>query len=215
MSQDTRRRRRHGGDGKLTRAHSGTDMATALVGGRQDHELVMQFLSGRLWPDGARRVTAWVPVGFSMGGHLAWRLLRECAPVRAAVPICSTPSESLGSLLLRPDALHGPEPGPGPVQPPEVVHYFAHSHRTPGHWERYAGKRVLAVHGALDAVMPFRLGGASWARVAQHAAAAERFEEPGRGHVCSPAMVRRAAQFLWDHAVGPDAEAEAETEVEP
>lgn len=174
-------------------------MATALVGGKQDHELVMQFLSGRLWADGSRAISEWVSIGFSMGGHLCWRLLRECAQIRLGVPICSTPSESLGNLL-RAEVL---PPGAQPVvQPPEVVHYFSRSHREePRHWERYAGKKVLAVHGQLDNVMPFRLGAESWAQLTQHTAAAERYEEPGRGHVCSPPMVRRAAQFIWDHAV--------------
>lgn len=174
-------------------------MATALVGGKQDHELVMQFLSGRLWPDGSRTVTSWVSVGFSMGGHLCWRLLRESPAIQLGVPICSTPSESLGSLLQ----VERLPPGvPAVQQPPEVAHYF--EHREPGHWARYRGKKVLAIHGQLDGVMPFRLGEASWDEIAREAAVAERWEEQRRGHVCSPPMVERAARIVWDHNVAAD-----------
>lgn len=173
-------------------------MSTALVGGKQDHELMMQFLSGRLWADGSRVISEWISVGFSMGGHLCWRLLRECPQVKLGIPICSTPSESLGNLLrakvLPPDA-------PEVTQPPEVVHYFSESHNEPNHWERYDGKKILAVHGQLDNVMPFRLGAESWEKLAPHTAVAQRYEEPGRGHVCSPPMVRRAAEFIWNHSV--------------
>lgn len=173
-------------------------MATALVGGKQDVELVMQFLSGRLWADGSREISEWVSVGFSMGGHLTWRLLRESPQIRLGVPICSTPSESLGNLL-RAEQL--PPGAPEVTQPPEVVHYFSMSHHEPRHWERYAGKKILAIHGQLDNVMPFRLGAENWAKLTQHTAVSERYEEAGRGHVCSPPMVKRAAQFIWDHSV--------------
>jgi hypothetical protein len=52
-------------------------MAMTVTGGKQDHQLIMDFLPGYLFPNDERRVAEFMSAGVSMGGHVTWRLLRE------------------------------------------------------------------------------------------------------------------------------------------
>lgn len=158
----------------------------------------MEFLEGHLFPSGDRQVVEYMVAGFSMGGHVAWRLLREDDRIRIGVPICSLPSETLGRKLLNREL----PPNSPPSHVPPVVERFFNTPSPPG---TYAGKCILAIHGGLDAVLPWTLGDDRWLEIAQEAKAAERYVQPDAGHIVSQEMVRRTAEWLWRYGLTEEA----------
>jgi predicted esterase len=63
----------------------------------------------------------------------------------------------------------------------------------------YAGKKILSIHGAEDELVPYRHGRAKIAEVQAAAPAGEVdvYVQDGRGHVCTPEMLRRASEWFW------------------
>lgn len=119
-------------------------------------------------------------------------MIREDPRVKIAVPICSLPSDALGKhLLWRADKL----PDNTTHLPTAVREYFG-SRAAPG---TYRGKKILALHGGLDAMLPWKNGAEEWEKVVSEAGPgeAERWIDEGYGHVVSQEMVRRTAEWLW------------------
>ncbi|BEI79790.1 hypothetical protein CcaverHIS002_0103190 [Cutaneotrichosporon cavernicola] len=165
--------------------------AANIMGGAMDHEYIMNLLPAYLFPRGERVVEEYMCAGFSMGGHVTWRMVREDPRVKIAVPICSYPGEALGPLLIKraevlPDKTY---------LPPSVEKFFL-ERSAPG---TYAGKKILALHGDLDALMPWHKAEDEWQRVAGECAPgeSERWVDYDHGHVVSQDMVRRAAEWFW------------------
>jgi dienelactone hydrolase len=161
------------------------------MGGAMDHEYIMNLLPAYLFPRHERVVEEYMCAGFSMGGHVTWRMVREDPRVKIAVPICSLPGEALGPLLLKraemlPDKTH---------LPPAVEKFFL-ERSAPG---TYAGKKILALHGDLDALMPWQSADDEWKRVASECSPgeSERWIDNDYGHVVSQEMVRRTAAWFW------------------
>lgn len=166
-------------------------MAMALTGGIQDHELIMEFLEGHLFPKGERTIAEFMTTGFSMGGHIAWRLVRQDPRIRIAVPICSIPSETLHRRIMKREAAAS---GAGLPIPAAVERFFFDS---PPVYPTYADKYVLALHGGLDNVMSYAIGDDKWHEIAGVAVAADRYIQPDTGHIVSEEMVRRTAEWMW------------------
>jgi hypothetical protein len=61
----------------------------------------------------------------------------------------------------------------------------------------YRGKKILALQGGVDRIFPPSLGAARWAEVAQEAEVAERWIDGGFGHVVTPGMTARVAEWFW------------------
>lgn len=61
----------------------------------------------------------------------------------------------------------------------------------------YRGKKVLAVHGSVDKIMPFSLGEEKWPRLRGELENYDVYIEEGFGHVVTPGMVRVTAEWLW------------------
>lgn len=51
--------------------------SSGIQGGLKDQVYLLDVLPSFLWPNDERRVAEWVACGMSMGGHQAWRLLRD------------------------------------------------------------------------------------------------------------------------------------------
>lgn len=123
-------------------------------------------------------------------GHVCWRLLRHEPRIKVGVPICSTPSENLRFRLI--DSPLPPNTTESPV-PKDVLAYF----RAPCAPGAYNGKKILAVFGGLDNVMPRSLADDRWPVIASEAAAFDTWVDSEFGHVVSQDMVRHAAEWLW------------------
>lgn len=63
----------------------------------------------------------------------------------------------------------------------------------------YADKKILSIHGALDELVPYRLGKDKIAKIQAGARPGdvEVYVQEGRGHVCTPEMLRRASEWFW------------------
>lgn len=119
-------------------------------------------------------------------------MIREDPRVNIAVPICSLPSESLGRhLLWRVDSLTDKS-----TYVPTAVRDFFRTNPPKG---TYAGKKILSLHGGLDAMVPWQNGAKDWDAITAEMGAgeADRWVDEAYGHVVSQEMVRRAAEWFW------------------
>lgn len=65
----------------------------------------------------------------------------------------------------------------------------------------YAGKKILALCGGIDEVVPPALGQKEWDIVKAETGNAHQWIQPGRGHICTPEMVARTAEFFAEHGL--------------
>jgi len=95
---------------------------------------------------------------------------------------------------------------PNPVAaawPPTADKYF----KPPTSLEGYLGKKILTLHGDLDNVLPQDIGQKHFEAVqAQEAPGhVEQWTQAGRGHVITPEMTQRTAEWLWRWGISPEA----------
>lgn len=165
----------------------------------------MEFLPLMLFPQSERKVVEFMSTGFSMGGrcgkilqlivgHVCWRLLRDNPQIRVAVPICSVPSESLGKLFMARELPPGSKES---FLPDATRDFFI----TPPAEGTYAGRHILAIHGAHDALIPWQWGDEDWDVIEKEAmstgGSAARHIVPTAGHKVSEEMVRLTAEWCW------------------
>lgn len=116
--------------------------------------------------------------------------MRNDDRINIFVPICSIPSEVLRLRLLTSPL----PPGTSETYVPESVKAFFNA---PCPTSVYRGKKILAIHGGLDFIMPWHLGAQRWEEIRTEAGAAERWIDEGFGHVVTPGMVEHAAEWFW------------------
>lgn len=111
-------------------------------------------------------------------------------PFDAFAPYLGARAESLG-LEFKP-----------PTYPPSLVPYL----NTPEPKDAYKGKKILAIHGELDELVPYRFGKETIARIQAEAPAGdvEVYVQEQRGHVCTPEMVRKTAEWFWRWGLSQD-----------
>lgn len=64
----------------------------------------------------------------------------------------------------------------------------------------YKGKKILALHGSIDQVVPPALGQDDWEkRIVPECGPGntEQWVQEGRGHICTPEMVEKAAGWFY------------------
>ncbi|KAL1411867.1 hypothetical protein Q8F55_002844 [Vanrija albida] len=181
-----------------------TAMATTLKGGAQDHQLIMAYLEDYLFPHGERHIAEYMATGVSLGGHLLWRLMKEDPRIRVAVPIISCPPDSLVLVHTAHWRANGTL-GTNAMYYPKHVREFYEDSTPDGVW---VGRKILALHGDLDQVVPPVFSEASWPKVVAEAGrdSTEQVIQPGVGHICTPEMVRRASEWFYRWGACADAE---------
>ncbi|GMK56131.1 hypothetical protein CspeluHIS016_0211870 [Cutaneotrichosporon spelunceum] len=170
------------------------DMAATVYGSCQDHDFVIRFLEPYLWPNGERKIVEWMATGISLGGNSVWRMLREDPRIRIAAPIIGLPFESFGTYLGARAVQMGLSWGP-PTYPDSLVPLIT-ARAAP---DAYKNKKILTLHGAQDELVPYRHGRAKIAEIQDAAPAGdvEVFVQEGKGHVCTPEMLRAASEWFW------------------
>lgn len=114
------------------------------------------------------------------------------------MPIISVPSDALQNVhtaRFRAEKTLGTEA----MYYPAATKAFYENRSAPG---TYKDKKILALCGAIDEVVPPAFGADEWNRVRGEAAAAEQWIQEGRGHICTPEMVARAAAWFVRHGLG-------------
>lgn len=150
--------------------------------------MIMEYLPAYLFPHAEREVVEFMTCGVSMGGHVTWRLLREDPRIRIGVPIISIPSEAQGEMLIK---------RVGKVEtyfPPAVKKYFFEKSG-----DVYRGKKILSIHGELDMLIEPKACLDAWDMIRAQGGEGEmeRFVQEERGHVVTPEMVAKAAEWFW------------------
>jgi len=111
------------------------------------------------------------------------------------VPIISIPSEALGGLLTaRVQKLAAQ--GIQTYYPPAVAEFYE-SRPAP---DAYANKKILAIYGKEDRMLPIRFGQEAFDVIAARAvepAHVVQYIQEKKGHVVSREMVGRAAEWFW------------------
>lgn len=131
-------------------------------------------------------------------GHVVWRLLREDPRVRIGVPIITVPGEALGNLLTtrsrRNDTL-GKSSGKAAAHYPTATREYYEAAPRP---DVYDGKKILALCGQLDRMLPPKFGDAAFKDIqARVGSDCQMWVQEDRGHVVSPEMVQRAAEWFY------------------
>lgn len=184
-------------------------MATTITGGVEDHQLIMDMLEDYVFPLGDRKIVEFMCTGVSLGGHLIWRLMKigewhswlmnlsriALTPdprVRVAVPIISVPPDALTKVHTARFRAEGTL-GTDKMYFPKATREFYEGKTAPG---TFKDKCILALCGGVDEVVPPSFGQEDWEKVRAEARATDQWIQPGRGHICTPEMVARAAEWF-------------------
>jgi hypothetical protein len=123
------------------------------------------------------------------------RVLMVDPRITIGVPMISIPSEALGGLLtarVRKLAAQGVNTH----YPPAVANYFESRPAA----DAYAHKKILAIYGKEDRMLPPRFGQEALDLITSRAVQAGdvvQFVQENKGHVISAEMVGRAAEWFW------------------
>ncbi|KAI0646049.1 Alpha/Beta hydrolase protein [Trametes meyenii] len=181
------------------------DMYAIQTGTAADVSYLIDFLPSYLFPNEERTISQFLCVGKSLGGHATWIVLRNEPRIKIAVPIIACPDYL--ALMSRRAKNHKLPVGP-PCFPkslldliqradPSVAPYTADDASNP-----FLGKKILVLSGQEDKKVP-------WTSAKEFVeglnvgpgGVKEVIVEPGVGHEFSPAMVKEAARFVWQHAL--------------
>ncbi|KZW02918.1 hypothetical protein EXIGLDRAFT_586244, partial [Exidia glandulosa HHB12029] len=116
------------------------DMFTIQTGTARDVSFLIDFFPAYLYPSGENRVVEWGVIGYSLGGHSAWILLREDPRITIGIPIVGCPTyEPLMKWRMKQTF------GTPDLEAP----------RYPDTFREYVSKGVAVPYTALDASNPF------------------------------------------------------------
>lgn len=119
--------------------------------------------------------------------------------VRVAVPIIAVPADALGRVhtaRFRAEGVLGTDK----MYYPARTKAFYEDHKGPG---PYKGKKILALCGGVDEVIPPRLGMGEWNDVVDLLGkeSAQMVVQDNAGHICTPEMVGHAADWFYKWGV--------------
>lgn len=119
-------------------------------------------------------------------------MVRDDPRVRVVVPVNTTPSPSLPRIWSQNEQLYREHP---PLLPAATRKWFFD--QPPA--SVYRGKKILSLHGAEDNVVPFKISEESFPPIqaACPPGDVEKWIQPGAGHLCSPEMVQRGAEWFY------------------
>lgn len=118
--------------------------------------------------------------------------------VRIAVPIISVPADALKNVHTARFKAEGTL-GTDKMYYPRATRAFYEDVTPKG---TYKDKMILALCGGVDEVVPPAFGAEEWEGVKKEAKAAEQWIQAGRGHICTPEMVGRAAEWFVRWGLG-------------
>ncbi|WWC72906.1 uncharacterized protein I206_106870 [Kwoniella pini CBS 10737] len=176
------------------------DMAAKVYGGAQDIQLIIDFLASYLFPRGEKTIKEWIITGISLGGHVAWRLLREEPRIKIGIPIIGLPFESFPKYM-KPRAEGLGIPFTPPTYPPSLTPLLEDD----VDHHKYKGKKILTIHGGHDKLVPLDKGREDIDIVLKVANESEGRGEiwidENTGHAVSKEMVEKTAEWIWEYGL--------------
>ncbi|KAI8969856.1 Alpha/Beta hydrolase protein [Trametes punicea] len=187
------------------------DMYAIQTGTANDVSFLIDFLPAYLFPYGERRISQWFVSGVSLGGHSTWITLKNDSRVTLGIPIIGCPDYL--TLMSERAAQSKLTVGP-PYFPESLLAYIRthdpaaapHTSDAPMKANPFWGKKILVLCGKEDTIVPWSAS----RKFVEELDVGEGMEgggvkewvvEEGTGHRCSDAMVKRAADFIWNHAL--------------
>ncbi|KAH7882421.1 hypothetical protein F5I97DRAFT_1939454 [Phlebopus sp. FC_14] len=195
---------RNGGwhkDPAQTNAQHAIDMYAIQTGTAHDVTSLIDHIPSFLYPSGERNIIEWGMAGISLGGHSTWIALSREPRIQLAIPIIGCPDYT---KLLQSRAQSFGVPFAPPYYPPQLKAYVdTHdpaklSFREMGPSNPFLGKKILALFGAKDELVP-------WAASSDFIEGLEVgdgvkrivFDE-NAGHECSAMMSKEAGLFVTE-----------------
>ncbi|KAI0648841.1 Alpha/Beta hydrolase protein [Trametes meyenii] len=194
-------------DPETTNVRHAVDMYAIQTGTAADVSFLIDFLPAYLFPHDERTVGKWLVAGISLGGHATWIVLKNEPRVTLGIPIIGCPdylklmsarAKESGIALAPP---HFPASFVGYVRAhdPASTAFTAAGGANP-----FWGKKVLVLSGKEDVLVPWSASEAFVQGLdvgTEEGGVKEVLVEEGTGHACSEGMIRRAAGFVWEHAL--------------
>jgi len=132
--------------------HHAVDMYSTMIGALKDVSFLIDVLPSYIFPHDERIIGEWVLAVFSLGGHATWLGLRHEPRIRIGIPICGT-VDYLALTERRAEKLGIPRTAPYfPESLRALVRAYDPVVAPPG---TFAGKRILALVGADDTLVPW------------------------------------------------------------
>ncbi|KAK1922696.1 Alpha/Beta hydrolase protein [Papiliotrema laurentii] len=176
------------------------DMAACVVGGCHDVSFIIDFLGSYLFPEGNKRIDEWIATGISLGGNLTYRLLQIEPRINIAIPIIGLPWDVFRIYLQARAESMGLAFSP-PLYPP-ALRPILESTRPDGCYKR---KKILSIHGSIDNLVPYDKGERQIKQAQREAKESggemEIYVQEGAGHVVTPEMIEKTAEWVWRWAV--------------
>ncbi|KAI0667819.1 Alpha/Beta hydrolase protein, partial [Trametes maxima] len=197
-------------DPETTNVRHAIDMYAIQSTTAADVSFLIDFLPAYLFPNDERAVGKWLVAGISLGGHATWIVLKNAEPrVTLGIPIIGCPD------YLKLIAGRAAENGIVALAPPHfpasfVAYVRAHDPASASFTagdsgaNPFWGKKVLVLSGKEDVLVPWSASEAFVGALdvgERDGGVKEVVVEEGTGHACSEGMVRRAAGFVWEHAL--------------
>lgn len=183
------------------------DMFAIQIGTARDVSFLIDFLPAYLFPNGENHVVSWGAIGYSLGGHVVWTLLREEPRISIGIPIVGCPDyEAL--MELRAKQTYGvPELKP-PRYPDALreivtkgkqVNLTATDASNP-----FLGKKILVLSGKEDQLVHWSASESFIDAVQVGPEGVKRILlEEGVGHTMSDRARQEAAEFIAQALIAP------------
>jgi len=188
-------------EGNLEHAQS---MLAMQTGTAADVSFLADFLPSHLFPQDEARISQWAVTGISLGGHSTWIVLRNDPRFDVGIPMLGCPAYR---VLMKHRAASNNVPFEPPYMPrsllsllertdPDSVDYTNPSPSSPSD-NPYLGKKILALHGEADELVPWECtkAFADALEVGAHGRKEVKLE-PGRGHECSAFMLAELVKWV-------------------
>jgi hypothetical protein len=155
----------------------------------------MDFLPATLFPDDRIRITKWGCAGISLGGHSVWLAGSHDDRLSVLIPIIGAPSllDLLAHRAKQNKLELSPPLFPASLHPVVKKHDAVHQPL-----DVFQGKRILALCGSTDQLVPWKEGGTAMfiSKLQEAGVEAQLVVSDGVGHTCTPGMLEQAGDFL-------------------
>ncbi|KAH9999206.1 Alpha/Beta hydrolase protein [Russula compacta] len=184
------------------------DMYGVLVGAVKDVSFLIDVLPAYMFPNDERTIGEWVLAGFSLGGHATWLGLRHEPRIRIGIPICGCPDYL---TLIERRAAHLDVPRAAPYIPASLCALVRAHDTVSAPAAVFAGKRVLVLAGAEDALVPWEASRAFVEALDVGRGGRKKVVlSSGVKHEFTDGMREEMFRFFWEEAlIGVDGDAAA------
>jgi len=178
------------------------DMYAIQVGTAHDVSNIADFLPSYLYPEDERTIDQWAIAGFSLGGHATWIALKNDKRLEVGIPIVGCPDYL--SLIIDRAKIGNVDVGSPAHFPPSLIRYIEEHDPISAlpnppikNTNPFLHRRILAIAGAKDPLVPWRFSQEFWERLdVGEDGVKENFVDENAGHEWTEKMGDKMAEFV-------------------